>query len=165
MSDVQVVTYFNNKVAITRRITQGKAVNLILRDSGRRFVPPDADLLEVRGVRELFIIPTLIWFFIDAALPPHVPRATKYGLYARENGRCAYCGKQISLREATMDHILPRSKGGDDSWTNVALACRGCNLKKGGRTLKETGMTLRIKPSVPQFPEGVPGARARCEVV
>ena len=155
MTEVRVVTYFNNKLTITRRITKGKAVNLMLRDSRGCFVPPEAELLEVHGVQEFFIVPTLIWFFIDAALPIHVPGVTKYRLYRREGGRCAYCGMQIDLKEATMDHILPRCKGGEDSWTNLVLACRRCNLRKGGRTLREAGMTLRIEPAVPRFPVGI----------
>jgi 5-methylcytosine-specific restriction endonuclease McrA len=151
MTDVRVVTYFNNKLSITRRITKGKAVNLMLRDSGRRFVPPEADLLEVYSVKDIFIIPTLILFFIDAALPVYIPRVTKYGLHNREKGHCAYCGRQISLKEATIDHILPQSRGGNDSWTNVALACRRCNLRKGNQTMKEAGMSLRIEPDIPRF--------------
>jgi 5-methylcytosine-specific restriction endonuclease McrA len=155
MTDVRVVTYFNNMMTITRRITKGKAVNLMLRDSGRGFVPHEADLLEVSSVRDIFIVPTLIWFFVDAALPMRVPGVCKQGLYRREKGHCAYCGRRISLKEATVDHILPKSKGGEDSWINMVLACRRCNLKKGSRTLKEARLTLRIEPGVPRFPAGV----------
>lgn len=155
MTDVQVVTYFNNKLVVTRKITSCKAANLMLRDSRRRFVPPEADLMEVHGTQDIFIVPTLILFFIDAALPMHVPGITKHGLYRREEGRCAYCGRQISLMKSTIDHILPKSKGGDNSWTNLVLACRRCNLRKGNRMLKEAGMSLIIEPGVPRFPGGV----------
>ena len=61
----------------------------------------------------------------------------------RDNYTCQYCGKKSEL---TIDHIIPRSRGGKDEWDNVAVACLRCNVSKGARTPKEAGMTLK-KPA------------------
>ena len=65
----------------------------------------------------------------------------------RDEHRCQYCGKK-SL-ELTIDHILPRSRGGADSWENLITACIRCNNRKGNRTPEEAGMPLLSKPKKP----------------
>jgi 5-methylcytosine-specific restriction endonuclease McrA len=64
-------------------------------------------------------------------------------IWVREGGKCAYCGKVISLRQTTKDHVHPRSKGGKDVLTNVVAACSACNSIKSNRTLQEVGMSFR----------------------
>ncbi len=59
---------------------------------------------------------------------------------------CQYCG---SKKELTFDHLLPRSKGGKTNWDNVVTACSSCNVKKGGRLLSKSGMTLNKMPYQP----------------
>lgn len=61
---------------------------------------------------------------------------------------CQYCGSEEGL---TIDHVLPRSRGGGDTWQNLVTACRDCNQRKGNRTPKEAGMPLRSVPSAPTF--------------
>lgn len=61
--------------------------------------------------------------------------------------KCTYCGRgDLPL---TIDHIIPKSKGGDDSWENLCAACLPCNNKKGDRTPEEANMKLRYKPYTP----------------
>ena len=93
---------------------------------------------------------------------PHVIRLVNYvsvprtvqrkisrrALFARDGWRCAYCGS--SGGRLTLDHIVPRSRGGDSVWENVVTSCAPCNLKKGNRLLHEIEMVLRTKPRVPQ---------------
>jgi 5-methylcytosine-specific restriction endonuclease McrA len=68
-------------------------------------------------------------------------------LVARDRGRCAYCGG----RGDTIDHVIPRSRGGRHEWTNVVAACQPCNGRKGDKLLAELGWTL---PSTPVAPKG-----------
>ncbi|GGH43884.1 HNH endonuclease [Microbacterium album] len=70
---------------------------------------------------------------------------TRRGVLRRDGYRCAYCGKAAS----TIDHILPRSRGGADSWENLAACCLRCNNVKGDRTPQEMGWELRITPRPP----------------
>ncbi|MEE9258421.1 MAG: HNH endonuclease [Nitrospinaceae bacterium] len=77
---------------------------------------------------------------------------SKKNILRRDNFTCQYCG--ISNHILTVDHILPKSRGGATNWKNVVVACKPCNLKKGSRTPAETGMRLIRKPAKPdiQFP-------------
>jgi 5-methylcytosine-specific restriction endonuclease McrA len=63
---------------------------------------------------------------------------------------CQFCGKKCPTEKLTMDHVVPKSKGGRVSWTNVVLACEPCNARKGDKTLKEAGMTLIRRPFEPR---------------
>ena len=82
----------------------------------------------------------------------HVPRAAKRkisrrALFARDNWRCVYCGS--SGGRLTLDHVVPRSRGGDSVWENVVTSCAPCNLRKGNRLLHEVAMELRSPPRAP----------------
>lgn len=67
------------------------------------------------------------------------------GVFIRDGHKCAYCGAKAT----SVDHILPRSRGGEWSWLNCVAACERCNNKKGNRTPAEAGMRLRVRPYVP----------------
>ncbi len=80
-----------------------------------------------------------------------VPRAvqrkiSRRALFARDGWRCVYCGNGGRL---TLDHVVPRSRGGESVWENVVTACATCNHHKGNRTLEEARMELRVKPRAP----------------
>jgi 5-methylcytosine-specific restriction endonuclease McrA len=92
----------------------------------------------------------------------HVPRrfrrqVTNTFLFARDHYRCQYCGRHRSdLRGReflTRDHILPISRGGENTWSNVVAACSACNNRKGNRTPREVGLQLRSEPGEPNYVE------------
>ena len=72
----------------------------------------------------------------------HPAGYTRRGVLARERYRCAYCGR----RADTIDHLVPRSRGGTWTWLNTVAACGSCNERKGSKTPAEVGMRLRIEP-------------------
>lgn len=74
-------------------------------------------------------------------------------LFRRDNSLCLYCGQTFSPSVLTRDHILPRSRGGQDCWTNVATSCQRCNHAKGARTPEEAGMPLLAVPFRPNVYE------------
>ena len=76
---------------------------------------------------------------------------SRVNLYARDRYRCQYCGSKESLGDLTFDHVVPRSRGGKTTWTNVVAACVACNHRKGNRTPAEAGMRLRRKPERPEW--------------
>ena len=76
-------------------------------------------------------------------------RLTRRNLLLRDAYRCQYCGEEPGVRELNVDHVLPRSRGGRDSWDNLVISCRPCNLRKGKRTPAEAGMSLLCTPSKP----------------
>ncbi len=78
-------------------------------------------------------------------------RLTRRNLMLRDQHQCQYCGKRPNVRDLNVDHVMPRSRGGADSWENLVISCRGCNLRKGRRTPAEAGMTLLSVPQRPRW--------------
>ncbi len=74
-------------------------------------------------------------------------------LFRRDNHLCLYCGQHFSPSQLTRDHIIPRSRGGEDKWTNVATACQRCNHAKGALTPEEANMPLLAVPFRPNLYE------------
>lgn len=79
----------------------------------------------------------------------HVPTLTKEMLLARDRYICAYCAQTFRFEQLDMEHIRPRSKGGEDSWTNLVAACKACNHRKADRTPEAAGMKLHYVPYIP----------------
>ncbi|RMF87056.1 MAG: HNH endonuclease [Nitrospinota bacterium] len=78
---------------------------------------------------------------------------SKKNVFLRDNFTCQYCGvKGSNGFELTIDHIIPRSKGGKTCWENVVVACKVCNRRKGDRPLEETDLRLLRQPRKPRFP-------------
>lgn len=75
---------------------------------------------------------------------------TRFNLFLRDEFCCQYCGAKGDL---TFDHVIPRAAGGVTSWQNVVAACSPCNLRKGSKTLRQTGYSLRKPPRQPQSEE------------
>jgi 5-methylcytosine-specific restriction endonuclease McrA len=71
---------------------------------------------------------------------------TRAALMRRDNYRCAYCGQ----RAETIDHVIPRSRGGTHTWENCVASCTTCNHRKADKYLEELGWTLRVSPAVPR---------------
>jgi 5-methylcytosine-specific restriction endonuclease McrA len=67
-------------------------------------------------------------------------------IYKRDKNTCQYCGAKSKL---TIDHVVPRCRGGGNTWDNMVVACSSCNTKKGDKLLEQTNMKLRKKPRAP----------------
>jgi 5-methylcytosine-specific restriction endonuclease McrA len=76
---------------------------------------------------------------------------SRRGVLTRDRETCQYCATQPGRAHLTVDHIVPRSRGGQTTWENVVAACRDCNHRKGGRTPEEAHMLLLSKPRQPQY--------------
>ena len=79
----------------------------------------------------------------------HAPSLTKEMLLARDRYTCAYCAQRFKYEQLDLEHIVPKSKGGRDSWMNLVAACKACNHRKAARTPEEAGMKLHYVPYVP----------------
>lgn len=73
---------------------------------------------------------------------------TRNRIYKRDGNQCVYCG---SKKQLTIDHLIPKSRGGKNEWTNLATCCFKCNIKKADRTPEEANMKLNVIPYVPQI--------------
>jgi 5-methylcytosine-specific restriction endonuclease McrA len=105
----------------------------------------------VRTVRFEIAVPRVIRLLSYDRLPKTRVRLNRRNLFARDTSRCQYCGRKFRTSELSIDHVVPRSRGGRTTWTNVVCACMNCNVRKGGRTPDEAGMTLIQKPVQPRF--------------
>jgi CRISPR/Cas system Type II protein with McrA/HNH and RuvC-like nuclease domain len=75
-------------------------------------------------------------------------RVNRQRVFKRDNNECGYCS---SKKDLTIDHVIPRSRGGKNTWDNLVTCCSKCNLKKGDKTPEEARMPLRKKPQEPNF--------------
>lgn len=94
-----------------------------------------------------FPLPSVIRLFHYVSIPYKEMPLTRRNIFERDQHTCQYCkAKGVQL---TLDHIIPRSRGGPDLWENLVTACVKCNVKKGNRTPKEANMILLCKPRRP----------------
>ena len=104
----------------------------------------------IRTVRLEIAAPRVIRLLgFDKALRQEA-RFNRRNIYSRDRNRCQYCGKKFTTSELSLDHVIPKSRGGQMSWENVVCACVACNVRKGGRTPREAGMTLIRLPVKPK---------------
>jgi len=99
----------------------------------------------VRSQRAVFRIPSVV-VLKEYIRPRKRVAFTRFNLFLRDEFCCQYCGSKGDL---TFDHVVPRSRGGTTSWENVVAACAPCNLRKGNRSLKQSGLSLRRRPMQP----------------
>ena len=148
MFTITATTYFSNNIMIKNRLPLSRAVTLM--NHIHAIIPPEAGLVEVRGVNYVLLVPDQIIFNLDRAFVPRVPQPTKRGVWERDRGVCAYCGKSIPLAAATLDHVNPQWLDGRTAWDNLVTSCIRCNQRKGGRTPDQARMKLLYRPSIPK---------------
>ncbi|ALJ00344.1 HNH endonuclease [Rufibacter tibetensis] len=102
----------------------------------------------LRTVRRTFPRPLVIRLHRYVRVPYKGISLTRQNIMRRDRNRCQYCG---STRNLTLDHLLPRSRGGESTWYNLITACARCNSKKGDRTPEEVSMKLASKPFKPSL--------------
>lgn len=97
-------------------------------------------------------VPLVIRLVVYVRIPRMFPLAvTRRGVLARDTHSCQYCGRMLPSAELTLDHVLPRSRGGKTTWENVVAACKPCNHRKGDHTPAEAHMRLRRHPFRPRY--------------
>ncbi len=113
-----------------------------------------AEILEHREgqiltTRTAFPLPSVIRLIYLVRRPRPRMRLTRRQIFARDHYTCQYCGRQT--RDLTLDHVLPRHRGGQHVWDNVVSACRHCNHRKAGRTPQEAKMHILNAPRAPRY--------------
>ena len=103
---------------------------------------------EVHSISYVFPIPSVIRLVYMVKRPHHQRKLTKLEVFNRDHYTCQYCGRPT--KELTLDHVIPRRRGGEHTWDNVVSACKVCNSRKGGRTPAEAGMKLIHQPRPPR---------------
>ena len=106
----------------------------------RELEPEDHDF--VSTVRFHIAVPRVIRLLAYDRLPRQGVKLNRRNLFARDRNQCQYCGHHFPTTELSIDHVVPKSQGGEDSWTNLVCACVSCNSRKGGRTPTQAGIKL-----------------------
>ncbi|HUS46845.1 MAG TPA: HNH endonuclease [Phycisphaerae bacterium] len=104
----------------------------------------------VRCVRFELAVPRIIRLLFYDRLPRQPVKFNRRNIYARDRNRCQYCGRRHPTSELSLDHVVPRSRGGGATWDNVVCCCVKCNVRKGGRVPEEAGMKLVTAPIKPR---------------
>jgi 5-methylcytosine-specific restriction endonuclease McrA len=145
----QVVVFSKNYMPLAR-INIKRAIVLLVTNQAESLDFSSTQQWEIRSPNLVLQVPEHIRLL--AGNPERqwkVPPVSRREVLRRDNHTCQYCG---STRHLTIDHVLPRSKGGPHAWDNVVTACGKCNAAKGDRLLSELGMQLRTKPKAPMHP-------------
>lgn len=104
----------------------------------------------VRCVKFDLAVPRIIRLMFYDRLPRLPVKFNRRNIYARDRNHCQYCGKKFPTSELSLDHVVPKSRGGGASWTNIVCACVKCNVRKGGRLPREAHMRLIVEPVKPK---------------
>lgn len=104
----------------------------------------------IRSVSLTMPMPSVVRFLSGVRWRARGVRFSRENVFARDGGRCQYCGRKLNRAEATYDHVVPRTQGGRTNWTNIVIACLACNQRKGGRTPAQANMRLGTIPVAPR---------------
>jgi 5-methylcytosine-specific restriction endonuclease McrA len=125
--------------------TVRRAVVLLLKEKAEVIEHGD---WELRSATRSVTRPVVIRLVSYVRVPrdTHRRKITRRAVFARDDWTCQYCGARSNL---TVDHVIPRSKGGDSSWDNIVASCAPCNLRKGNALPRQAGMRLQRQPRTP----------------
>lgn len=122
---------------------------IVLLFQGKAEMIEKSDGLQLRTVSTSYALPSVVRLWHYRKVPVKRIMLTRKNIILRDSNKCQYCGGGRGL--LTIDHVIPRTLGGDDTWENLVCACSKCNNKKGNRTPDQAGMELLKKPARPNF--------------
>lgn len=144
-----VVVFSQNYLPMSR-VNIKRAVILLVSGKAEPLDLIKGKTVQIRSPSQVFHVPQQIRLTVTSNERLwKVPPVNRREVLRRDHYSCQYCG---STKNLTLDHVLPRSKGGKHSWDNVVIACERCNSRKGDRTPLQAGMLLRTQPKAPMHP-------------
>jgi 5-methylcytosine-specific restriction endonuclease McrA len=102
--------------------------------------------LHVRSPSQAVGVPSVIRLLEYRRIPRQTRALSRKNILIRDRYTCQYCYSVFSAAELTLDHVMPRSRGGSSTWENLVASCRCCNNRKGDRLPEEAGMSLARRP-------------------
>lgn len=105
----------------------------------------------IHGVHQKFKVPEIIILSRYSKFPQQKTNFSRRTIYKRDENTCQYCGCKPGVIDLSIDHIVPKSKGGLTNWTNCVIACTSCNRRKADKDLSKCGMRLIRQPKKPKF--------------
>jgi len=123
-----------------------RAMKMIIKGVARAEETSDR---QIRSVATAIQVPLVIRLVRYVRIPHIMVKFSRRNVFMRDQYACQYTGEEYPKHLLTIDHVIPRSRGGMTTWDNVVSACRKCNIKKGNRTPSEANMMLIRKPKSP----------------
>ena len=126
-----------------------EAVRIIAAKRAMTLICKGAAMVEISTGVEIYpgiTLPSVIRLRTYRRIPVRLQLVSRKNLYVRDNYCCLYCGKKFHGDELTLDHVIPKSKGGSNSWDNLVTCCSACNRRKADRTPGEASMPLLRRP-------------------
>jgi 5-methylcytosine-specific restriction endonuclease McrA len=145
----QSVVVFSKNYLPLNKVNIKRAIVLLLTGKAEPVDFLASAMWEVRSSNLIIQVPTHIRLYNASERIWRVPTVSRREILRRDQYQCQYCRSKKNL---TIDHIIPRSKGGKHSWNNVVIACAACNSRKGDKTPEQAGMNLKSKPKAPVHP-------------
>jgi len=147
------VLLLNASEEVLNVIDWKKAVLLL--ESGKATRPYSYGIdYQIKTPKGKYSLPAVLMLIQYVFTPKQSNIPTRKNIFKRDKWTCQYCGmKSRNTHNLTIDHVTPKSRGGDSSWTNLTTACGPCNTKKGNRKPSECGMNLLNKPRKPKHME------------
>lgn len=103
---------------------------------------------KLRSISHSFPFPSVVKIKQYVNIPYKGVVMSRQNIFKRDHGKCQYCG---TSKDLTLDHVIPRSKGGKSTWTNLVTACKRCNSLKGDYSVEKAGFTLHTQPIKPSY--------------
>jgi 5-methylcytosine-specific restriction endonuclease McrA len=125
--------------------TVRRAVVLLLKEKAEMIERAEMQLHSATNTMSRPMVIRLV-SYVRIPRDTHRRKITRRAVFARDDWTCQYCGARSNL---TVDHVVPRSKGGPSSWDNIVASCAPCNRRKGNALLHHSGMTLIRRPGTP----------------
>lgn len=125
-----------------------RAIILLL--TGRAEAIDNYEDISIRSPRLSLQLPKTLRLF-NLHRSARTVKFSRFNIIFRDNFECQYCGQGGSVKDLTIDHVIPVSRGGQNTWENVVTACGPCNSKKGNRLLREMGVKLKRDPYKPKW--------------
>jgi 5-methylcytosine-specific restriction endonuclease McrA len=138
------VLLLNSQYLPIKIVTMKKAINLIFR--GAAIVEKQSDFIWKSPSFD-FQLPSIVRLLNYNKLPNRTQKLSKKNILIRDKYTCAYCKEVFNEKSLSLDHIIPKSRGGSSKWENLVAACKMCNGKKGDRTPEEAGFHPIKKPN------------------
>lgn len=128
-----------------------KALKLMVKGKAEP-VPGSNSVRDVRGGENVYEVPSIIRLLVIIPWRAHIGRIrfSRKNILIRDGNICQYCGIRVG-KSATIDHVIPKSRGGKTDYLNCVTSCRDCNNVKADRTPEEAKMILNKKPKKPNF--------------
>jgi len=130
------------------RIPWTEAITKVIADKKARVVEEYPDRY-INTVNWSVKMPSVIALIIPVKKQKAV-KFSRHGIYARDKGRCQYCGDKVVKKEMQYEHVIPRAQGGKTCWENIVVSCMDCNQRKADRTPRQAGMRLLSTPIKPR---------------